>query len=82
MTDIKARRVSIEHRGYAERTGPWIESNIVRDDPNGTHMLVPVEVWERVIETFRQTRDEVPRIADEAARICDHILAEIGGEDE
>ena len=42
MTDLKARRVSV-HEWKSVPTGEW------GDDPTGTHMLVPVEVWERVV---------------------------------
>lgn len=52
MTDDKARRVKVElvpcEEGefIKEPTGEF--STMVEDDPNGTHMLVPVEVWKRV----------------------------------
>ena len=39
MTDTKARRVSI-HEWKSVPAGTW------DDHPSGTHMLVPVEVWE------------------------------------
>jgi len=46
MDNNKARRVLIDAfvmEGYDDY-GNWAE------DPNGTHMLVPVETWERVVE--------------------------------
>ena len=68
----KARRVMIEAfvmEGYDDY-GSWA------DDPSGTHMLVPVEVWERVVGAMRKGIEE----GDGSEAI--QILAEIGGEDE
>ena len=64
MSGDKARRVSIHDDGY------------IAQYPDGTHMLVPVEVWERVIEAMRKGIEE----GDGSEAI--QILAEIGGEDE
>jgi len=84
MTDTKARRVNVVDGDYV--------GEVIQDDPNGTHMLVPVE---RVVaaKELANGRDYVPYhlvawsillelfgdlVKDEAPR----ALAEIGGGDE
>jgi hypothetical protein len=58
------------------------DSEIIYDLPNGTHMLVPVETWERVVGALREivalnvqgdSREEMVCVAEDA-------LAEIGEE--
>ena len=44
------------------------------DNPNGTHMLVPVEAWKRVVGTLEHQ--------DSLGVRANSVLAEIGGEDE
>ncbi len=61
MTDQStARRVSkrdvvIPPHSSEELTeyGKWTRIPTWKDDPNGTHVLVTVEVWERVVEALR-----------------------------
>ena len=58
MSDTKARRVNVVDGDYV--------GEVIQDDPSGTHMLVPVEVWlelekELVAEQeFRKTGEWVP----------------------
>ena len=85
MSDTKVRRVRKTWRG------PDYGVLSIREDPNGTHMLVPVEVWERVVQALESIvgdtsphefelrgRYGYPRLIKHANR----ALAEIGGEDE
>jgi len=44
MTDNKARRVRVIDGSYV--------GEVIQDDPNGTHMLVPVKVWEMVMDSL------------------------------
>jgi len=71
MTNTKARRVSIEEARYDR--DPCL---MAFDDPSGTHMLVPVEVWERVRQVLWEASSSVDLLS------ATRLLAEIGGEDE
>jgi len=80
MSDNKARRVTPH---------VWKTKKIeqIVDDPNGTHMLVPVEVWERAQHTHRAkyVDGKLVRACDKcgldlASEIHRRALAEIGGE--
>jgi len=79
MTDIKARRVSL-----SEYHSDWWVERV-----DGTHALVPWEVWERVVQALESIvgdtsphefelrgRYGYPRLIKHANR----ALAEIGGE--
>ena len=57
------------------------EYEFARSD-NGTHMLVPVEVWERVVrEIDRIAKPRYGDVPEDAERLARRALAEIGGED-
>ena len=57
MTDNKARRVSVRKK---YRAGRYVDGKYhVEDDPSGTHMLVPVEVWERVVGAIRMSDESL-----------------------
>ena len=54
-------------------------------DPNGTHALVPVEAWKRVVETLQaivDCRKYRTGGGDTMFRLAASTLAEIGGGDE
>ena len=65
MSGDKARRVSIHDDGY------------IAQYPDGTHMLVPVEVWERVITMLEGVTHGCWDASEAAA-----LVTEIGGGDE
>jgi hypothetical protein len=74
MSDSKVRRVSSWNHDGAE---------VIVDAPNGTHYLVPVEMWERVVGALRElSRAYSKDTPSGMAEIARRALAEIGGGDE
>jgi hypothetical protein len=71
MSD-KVWRVSIE-RDQHEDAGMWYAT------PDGSHMLVPVEAWERIYGALRLSEKREDFLASKASR---RALAEIGASDE
>ena len=81
MSD-KLRRVDVNKRIM---TGEETSSGWVYPNPNGTHMLVPVETWERVVGALKQIRDHGADWIYSGAACAgkaDRTLKEIGADDE
>lgn len=93
MSTDKVRRVT--KKRDTEEWDTWAMAHVIGSewvtDPNGTHMLVPVEVWERVVEELGNIAEHqlehdfhargrygYPALIKKARR----ALAEIGGKDE
>lgn len=73
MSDNKARRVSLVHFVF-DGDEPAIG---IGDDPNGTHMIVDAEVWERVVSILEGVTHGCWDASEAAA-----LVTEIGGGDE